>query len=416
MIMDLRESAKVSPRDNLSSADVLSMVSICLDDETATELKHFIGSTPFVRLRTERRNYLGEDDLFFEVMPESVPEICLIDFDQDRRSAILTAERIHEKLPGTAIFAISSNAQPDLIIQAMRCGCSEYIVKPADRDQLLEAVVRVGGRKREKRELLNGAVLTFLGGKGGSGVTTIATHVGALLARSSSKRALFIDLHSACGDAALHLGLTKHQYHFHELAEAVDRLDAELLQSFVLRHPSGLDVLPAPDLTEPGRRLQPEAIGQTIDFIRLRYDFVLIDCAPGLSEENLEVIRRSDQLYLVTVPEVSAVRNIARYLDYLGRMQFPSEKVRVVLNRHAKRSAITDDEIEKAIRTRLYWKVPNQYNQVIRTINAGDPSSQLSNSEVARSLKAWAEDLGSKSNPVSEKRKPGKGLLGLLGR
>src|SRR4029077_1822497 len=133
-----------------------------------------------------------------------------------------------------------------------------------------------------------------------------------------SKRALFVDLHSACGDAALHLGLTKHQYNFHELAEAVDRLDAELLQSFVLRHPSGLDVLPAPDLTEPGRRLQPEAIGQTIDFIRLRYDFVLIDCAPGLSEENLEVIRRSDQLYLVTVPEVSAVRNIARYMDYLG--------------------------------------------------------------------------------------------------
>lgn len=418
MIMDTRdtrETANTSPRENSSSGDVLAMVSICLNADTAGELRGLIDSTPFIRLQAELNNYLTDDDPFFE-SGQPAPDIFLIDFDHDRRNAVLTAERIHERVPHTVVFAISSKAQPDLIIQAMRCGCSEYLVKPADRDQLLEAVARVSGRKREKREQSNGEVLVFLGAKGGSGVTTVVTHLSALLAKSCSRKTLLIDLHPTFGDAALYLGLAKHQYHFYELAESVDRLDADLLQSFVLHHSSGMDVLPAPDLSEPGSHASPEAIGRTIDFIRLRYEFVLIDCPPGLSDQNMELIRRADQVYLITVPEVSALRNVARYLDYLSRIEFSQEKVRVVLNRYVKRSAIPDSDIEKAIRRKIYWKVPNQYNQVIRTINSGDPSSELSNSEVARNLMGWAGALGTKPGPENEKKKASRGLFGFRGR
>ena len=422
MIVNTRDSTAVPSREGLSSGETLSLVSICMDAEAAGELRQLVRSTPFVRLQAELRNYPTEDDLALEWTKEPGPHICLIDFDRDRKSAIVTAERIHQRLPHTAIFATSSNSQPDLIIQAMRCGCSEYIVKPPDREQLLEAVVRVGGRRREKRELLNGQVLTFLGAKGGSGVTTVVTHLGALLAKSCLRKTLVIDLHPTLGDAALYLGFTKHQYHFCELVENVDRLDSELLQSFVLHHSSGLDVLPAPDLSEPAPGVSPEAIGQTIEFIRLQYEFVLIDSPPGISEQNLELLRHSDQVHVVTVPEVSAMRNVVRYLDYLQRIDFSQEKIRVVLNRHLKRGAITDDEIEKVIRRKIYWKVPNQYNQVIRTINGGDPASELSNSEVARCLMGWAGHVGSKPDSDMEKKKESKvekapkaALLGLLG-
>jgi pilus assembly protein CpaE len=411
--MDTRENADASSR-GLSSGEALSVVGICLDAEAARELRELIDATPFLRLQAELKRYVTEDDPLLDSTQEPAPDICLIDFDHDRHSAVLTAERIHERLPSTAVFAVSSNAQPDLIIQAMRCGCTEYALKPAYRDQLLEAVARVWGRKRERREQLNGEVLTFLGAKGGSGVTTVATHLGTLLAKSCSRKVLLLDLHPSFGDAALYLGLTKHQYHFFELAENVDRLDTDLLQSFVLRHPSGLDVLPAPDVSQPIPHVSSEAIEQTVDFIRLRYEFVLIDCAPGLVEQNLEMIRRSDQLYLVTVPEVSALRNVVRYLDYLAHIEFSRERTHVVLNRHVKRSAITDDEIEKAIRQKIYRKVPNQYNQVIRTIHGGDPSSQLATSEVARNLLAWAGALGGKPERDEEKKKLGKGFLGLL--
>jgi pilus assembly protein CpaE len=415
MIMDIRETTKTGPREEFASSETLSLSGFCLDAETAGDLKQFARSGSIVRLQTEFPTYLTEDDdsLLERMGESSAPNVCLIDFDQDRQRAVHTAERIHEKLPNTAIFAVSSEPQPELIIQAMRCGCSEYLIKPMGHEQLLEAMARVVARKREKREHLNGQVLTFVGAKGGCGVTTLATHLGTLLAKSFSRKVLLVDLHPNFGDAALYLGQTKQRYHFYELAESTDRLDSDLLQSFLLHHPSGLDILPAPDASEPSRDFTIEAIGQTIDFLRHRYEFVIVDCPPGLSPQNVELIHRSDQLYLVTVAEVSAVRNVACYLDYLNRAEFAQDRVRVIVNRHLKRGALTDAEIEKAIHRTIYWRVPNEYNQVIKTINGGDPVAHLSDSEVVRNLMAWAGALGGKSEPPA-KKKEGRGLLGLL--
>jgi len=412
--MAIPESIGLRSRDLSASGEPLSIVTVRLDPVAARDLQQFIESAPLVQLRGELRSYLGEDDSVFDWLVERSPDVCLIDFDDDRRAAAQTAEKIHERLQTTAIFALSATTRPDLIIEAMRCGCSEYLVKPTDREQFLEAIARVSGRKKDKRELYNGELLTLLGAKGGCGVTTLATHLGTFLAKSCGRKTVLVDLHPANGDCALYLGFTKHPYHFYELAESAERLDSELLQSFLLHHPSGLDLLPAPDLDEPGRSVGPEAISRTIDFVCLCYEFVLIDCPPGLSFQNTEVMRRSNHVYLVTVPEVPALRNLTRSLEYLSRMEFSQERVHVVLNRHLKRGAISDDEIEKAIRRRVYWRVPNQYNQVVRTINAGDPSA-AAGSEVARSLLGWAEDVGRKTNDNEGRKKSHRGLLSLLG-
>ena len=392
-------------------------MTVCLDSESLSEVKQFVTSTPLVRLHAAVTRYMAEDEESLQRwMHGAAPDVCLIDFDEDRKSAIHTAEKIHEKLNGTAIFAVSSNSQPNLIIESMRCGCSEYLVKPVNHDQLLEAIARVDGRKREKREVANGQVLTVLGAKGGCGATTMATHLGSMLAKSYSRRTLLIDLHATFGEAALYLGLTKYRYSFYELAESKDRLDANLLHGFLLRHSSGLEVLPAPDLSEHSRHVAPDDIGQTIDYLRLRYEFAVIDCPPGLSKPNLEAIHRADQLYLVIVPEVSAIANAVRYLDYLTREEYSQERIRVVLNRYVKRGPITDDQIEKALRTKIYWKVPNDYQQVMRAINDGDPPSHLSDSEVAKTILGWAEQVGKRREANGERKKGARGLFNRLGR
>jgi pilus assembly protein CpaE len=277
-------------------------------------------------------------------------------------------------------------------------------------------VARVGARRREKQQDgFQGQVLTFLGAKGGCGVTTVATHLGALLAKSFSRKTLLIDLHPTFGEAALYLGLTEQKYDFYELADSTHRLDAELLQSFLLHHSGGLDVLAAPSGSDAARHVASESLNQTIDFLRTRYEFIVVDCPPGLTEHNIDLMRRSDQVYLVTVAEVSALRNMVLYLDYLNRLEFSHDRVHVVLNRHVKRGAITDAEIEKALRRSIDWKVPNQYNQVIRTLNSGDPVAQLSSSEVARNVMTWAEKLGRKPEEGA-KPKNNKGILGLWTR
>src|SRR5438094_5182092 len=410
--MSIRDDLSNSPRESFSTSEPLSVVGVCLDEQTWTVLKSFAESAPLIKLRSHLSEYRVENDSDWLGAPP--PDICIVDFDRDRRKAAFAAENIHSAAPETAIFAVSSDAQPDLIIQAMRSGCSEYLLKPIGREQLLEAVARVGGRRREKLQPYRAQVLAFMGAKGGCGVTSHVTQLRALLANSLSKKTLIVDLHPDFGDAALYLGLTKYKYHFFELVENNDRLDAELLQSFLNRHSSGLDLIPAPEGNDTARRILPGAVAQTFDFLRLRYDYILVDMALGLSDENLEMIRHCDQLHVVTVAEVSALRNVVRHFDYLTRKEIPRERFRVILNRHQKRSLIGDSEIEKTLNQRIYWKVPNQYAHVVKAINGGDPIALLSSSDVTKNLKDLASSLGAK--PAPEKKKESSGFLGLLGR
>ncbi len=412
--MTAKDPAKASTRDNLPPSDPLSVVSICLDKETWGTLKLFADSGPLVRLDRHLGEYRVDDhESALDWIGSPAPDVCLLDFDKDRRSAALVAERIHSDAPETSIFAVSSQSQPDLIIQAMRSGCSEYLVKPLDSEQLLNAVARVGGRRKEKKEQARAQVLAFIGAKGGCGVTTLVTQLGALLSKSYSRKTLIVDLHHDCGDAALYMGLTKYRYHSYELVENTDRLDTELLQSFVLHHSTGVDLIPAPQGTEPARPLMAGALVQTFEFLRLRYDFILVDLPSGLNDEHVELLRYCDQINIVAIAEISALRNVVRQTDYFTRKDIPSERLRVVLNRHQGRGIITEAQIEKVIGQKLFWKVPNQYVQVLKSISGGGPLSEISNSEVAKNLHEWAGNIGKK--PTGEEKK-GRGILGLWSR
>ena len=407
-----------SGRESFHGGEPLSVVGVCIDEETWRFLNLFAQAQPLIRVRSQVGSYRSDPDqeAILEQLGEPAPDVCVLDFDRNRRAAVMMAERIHSSLPGTAIFAVSSQSQPNAILEAMRCGCSEYLVKPIDRDQLTSAVLRIGARRKEKQDQSRAQLLAFMGAKGGCGTTTLATQMGALLASSFSRRTLLVDLHPDFGDAALYLKLTKARYHFFELLENTERLDADLLESFLMRHSSGLELIPAPEGSVPAREDRPTgALSITLDFLRPRYEFVLVDLPPSLNDENLAVIRDCDQLYLIAVAEVSAVRNVVRQLEYFSRKDIPREKIRVVLNRHHKRNVVNDAQIEKVLDQKIYWRVPNQYPQVVKTIHEGDPIAQLSSSEVTRSLKDWASEIGRK--PGSEhKSKEGGGLLGLWNR
>lgn len=416
--MASRDLAGTPPRESINMSEPVSLVGVAVDETVWRFLGLFAESTGLIQLRSR----IGDDrgDLDQETVVEYLgspgPDICLVDFDKDRRSAAIIAERIHTALPQTAVFAVSSLTHPDAILEAMRAGCGEYLVKPIDREQLIKAVARIGARRKDKQEQGRAQVLAFMGGKGGCGTTTLVTQFGALLSSSFGRNALLLDLHSDFGDAALYLKLTKTRFHFFELLENTDRLDGDFLESFVVHHSSGLDIIPAPEGSVSNREALPGgALVHTLGFLRQRYEFILADLPPSLNDENLTVIRDCDCLYLITVAEVSAVRNVVRQLQYLSSKDIPREKIRVVLNRYNKKNVLSDTQIEKALEQKIFWRVPNHYPQVVKTIHEGDPVAQLSTSEVTRSLEMWAESIGRK--PGTEvKRKEGGGLLGLWSR
>jgi len=88
----------------------------------------------------------------------------------------------------------------------------------------------------------------------------------------------------------------------------------------------------------------------------------------------------------------------------------------VILNRLERRSPISEQQIEKVVRRKIFWAVPNQYQQAMQRITTGDSTGNVSRSELLSNLKGWAESIaGGKTETDGKTVKKKKGILGLFG-
>jgi pilus assembly protein CpaE len=331
--------------------------------------------------------------------------IAVIDFDKDIEHASAAAVYIQGLFAGKAtIVAMSASRDPDILLRAMRAGCSEFIGEEFDENVFTEMLVRLyqhwSSRTAQNAGL--GEIVTFFGVKGGVGTTTLAVHLAMYLVLCHQKKTLLIDSHPQLGHACIYLGIDGSRYHFQELVRNLNRLDSDLLRGYIATHSSGLEVLASPDVCGNIKTHDPDAIAQTLDFLRGEYDYVVIDSPSTLDETNLAVIDASNLLYLVATPEIAAIRDLSRYMDTLSQSECDIEKVKVVINRFSERHALTVEQIEKAIRLPIAFKLPNEYTEVTRSALLGEPISPKKKSDFTIPLINWVNALVAGTKPVEE--------------
>lgn len=322
--------------------------------------------------------------------------VALVDCDRDPELALETMERLRSvSLRNLSIVAFSARIDASYLLGAMRAGCNEFLTKPASALALGEALHRfqsadladvVGQRNA-------GRVLCFYGAKGGAGTTTLAVHLASNLVRRHRKRTLLIDHHHELGHVALYLGLKDNQYHFDELIRNADRLDADLLKGFVARHASGLEVLASPDGCALEHTGGPEEIQLVLNFLRTQYDYVIIDSSMSYKEIVPPMMRASDEVILVSTPDVAALRDLARRVEHLSLIEATTAKLRIVINRSTSDDAVTAEQIEAAVRFPVWIAIPNNYADLLRAINAGEPIPPQHRSPFAQQIGKWADKL-----------------------
>ena len=377
----------------------VALLTVNVDKATISGLSGIAARMPWTIIESDFDYYFSVDKRPYFSQKAIDAEACLavVDFDKDTKLALETVEFLRSSFyHKIAIVALSSIADPDLVLQAMRAGCNEFLDKPLDTATFTNTVTRLN---RLWSAIIAhphdaGKIISFFGAKGGVGTTALAVHLASFLARDFKKKVLLIDSHIQLGHVALYLGMDGAHHTFHDLVLNVNRLDNELLRGFVATYnDSTLDILSSPDVYGGERNSDSEAVEQTVEFLSTQYDFVLLDCDANFQDTNLAVIDHSHSVYLIATPEIGAIRDLSRYVDGLIQNKQATDKLQVLINRYSSKEAITTEQIEKAIRLPLALKIPNDYVGVVNAINTGVPVASSSKSDFSKEIFRWAANL-----------------------
>lgn len=379
----------------------LSVVIIAADSEQRTVLQVLVDGTSVARtVQTSSTLPVAASDPLFHRIQHANPDVILVDIPADNASmALRTVELFRQELPDTALFAVGSLGQPQVIVQAMRCGAREYIERPTTTTDLLEAFVRLTAAQRKVRhESTRGKVFAVVNAKGGCGATTVAVNLSLALQAAHGNVAL-VDI-APLGHAALHMNL-KPLFSMADAIRNLHRLDSSLLESFMTRHSGGLQLLAGantPAALEPSTA----EFARLFDMLVGHFRYVVVDVSSRLDSVTRLASNLSETVLLVAHADVASLWSAARVQQYVGETG-ARERIRLVLNRFRKIPGFSESDAEAAAGIKLLWKIPNQYFAVSAAIDRGVPLMSQNHTEIARAFSGLAAQLTENDEEVKRK-------------
>lgn len=80
-----------------------------------------------------------------EKFTETKPDLVMMDITMPEMDGIQALKKIKEIDPAAKVIMCSAMGQQAMVIESIQSGAKDFIVKPFDRDRVLEAVKKVVG-------------------------------------------------------------------------------------------------------------------------------------------------------------------------------------------------------------------------------------------------------------------------------
>ena len=338
---------------------------------------------------------------FAELKPEDLLRldyahvaIVFIDLGEDSERALDLTRLLVAQRPDRPVVLVGTTTDPDLLLAGVRAGASEFLGRPPSEEALGDALSRLAPRlpKAAPPPIVESRVFAVLSGKGGTGVTTVATNLAVTLAEATHRKTLLLDF-DELGTAGLLLGLWP-RYTFHDLVENFHRMDDELLESMVERHDSGVDLLSSPLDSAVQLVISPEEVVRVIDYVKKSYEYVVMDLGRTLGPWVDAALAEANDVLLVSTAEVTAIRNARRVLDRVERTfsGMPSG-IRIVVNQYTTEGNVTVEELRDALGHAVFRTLPRDDAAAILAADTGRPVVLNKSSRYSKGLKALGADL-----------------------
>jgi len=329
-----------------------------------------------------------------EMAAELKPHIVLMDINMPDMDGITATREMRDKAPFSQIIIMSVQADPEYMRQAMSAGARDFQPKPFSADELVNCIRRVykiglptyqsiaaneAASKRQRvhspvptsgepTPILDGQVVTVYSPKGGTGTTSIAVNL-ALAWQQAHDRIALMDGDFQFGDLLVHLN-THIERGLGDLS-SMEELDADIVSQVLMKHNSGLKLLLPPPHPEMAELISPTMLAQVVEYLKTVTELLVIDTGTVLNDQILALIDMTDFLIINTTPELPSVKSCKLFLDLLGDLNIPRERIGVVVNRADMPGGIPTEQIRGLLKVERLYTVPND-GDMAAIANRGD--------------------------------------------
>ena len=214
-------------------------------------------------------------------------------------------------------------------------------------------------------------VITITSGKGGVGKTTATANLGAFLSELG-KKVILVDGDIGLRNLDLVLGLENRVvYTLIDVLQGNCKLKQALVKDKRFKN---LQLLPAAQNKDKDT-VNSEEFKDLIDKMRNMADFIIIDSPAGIEKGFKNAIYPADEVLIITVPEVSAIRDADRIVGLLEANG--KDKYYLVINRIRPRMVdrgemLGVEDIKEILSIPIIGIVPEDENIIVST-NKGNP-------------------------------------------
>jgi pilus assembly protein CpaE len=392
----------------------------------------------------------GSGEEAIKTVAGAKPDVVLMDINLPGIDGITATGKLLEVLPSAQVVMLSVQGESDYMRRAMMAGARDYLTKPPSADELIDAIHRMAKLKPIRGgETLSpaagmgsggagvgtparlGKIITLFSPKGGTGCTTTAVNLAIALQSSVGPevKVALIDLSLQFGDAAIFMKLQPPRT-IADLASRANEMDAELLATVMVPHPSGVKVLAAPPSPEDAESLLTteivdEAGGNRLvksilKFTRQEFDYLIVDTAHTVDAVMLALLDLSDMVLVLLRPIIPEIRGARNFLELLQKMNYPMEKAGLVINSvDNKRMGIQPEAIERNMMPALAH-VPLDERIALTAANYGvpfvvkEPRAPISQAVIKLAQvidKQFASGTEESTQPAETQRRLGLGRL-----
>ncbi len=311
----------------------------------------------------------------------------------------------------TPILVLSSQTGLQAKLSSFEAGADDYITKPFEPAELAARLTALLRRAENVKATVavetvheEARLVAVHSLRGGTGCSSLAINLAIGFHSLWRLPTILLDLTLVAGQVALMLNSTLKRT-WADLAHIpANELDMSALESITNKHESGIAFISAPASPSDAEGITSESVAASIQLFKTHYGYVVADLPHDFSEIALSALDAADLILLLASPDMASIRAAAAALDTYQKLNYPPEKIKIVLNATFPKHGLPKEKIEAALSVPISVTIPYIQDVFVEAINYGRPLV-LANSD--EPISGLLEDMAFMiSKDIHKKTKP----------